>query len=821
MKPMRSTVNVPGLGEAFFNAIAQLVGSAPEEAIRVARKWRAFQKSADRPDFVLRGKAATLRVEGKWAASAQAFLEAGRISKDPVSRQSFQIGAIDSYARAGKPEEGIALGRRIARALRKLKEPILAARATLNVGNALVWQDRYGDAAKEYRRALESLEAPFEVAVAKLGLSTGLLFSGDPLESAVLAQQARTLFHELGLETYAHQCEINIAHVAILQGRFDDAWEILRQVRDVLTSPPDRARIEEFLGDVFLALNLYEDALEHYTQAEKKVGDMLLNRANCSLGIGRTQSALQNAGEATKAFDRAIRLYSRASNAPWEAVARLERARVTGRLAQVRESTKSLGRLRVPFWEAQGLLLLAENGDQSALHSARQIIEKRGYVGLRWKADWLAARASQSLDDYRQMATAIVADRALSRSLAARAGYMRDKRAAFQDFFARLVEIGTPEALQETVSWVSQTRSVALIDEIVAAPQFAPIRAALERLRVEISTDPIKPGGTRRASRQALDRVPELLDRRAPGTQAVERTGQGSIWLDMGQELACIEGGTVKKVSSRCIKETLQWLEFEMMVPMTHRSASSQPCERLLDDLREGLGTDHSLVCPDGTLWQVPWALLGDREPLITLSPQFGGGPDPILPADARVAIWMHKAADLPAVSREVDAILECFPHARVCRTAAEARASLSESFDYVHVSTHARVNGRNPMFSYFEFSDGPLYAVEISRSQLSVGLAVLAACDTGRFQLSLPDEPDGFVRAFLARGAGNVIAGLWPLDDEAAYVTIAPLVRSLKSGDTVREALSEARQVCRKRFSHPYFWGPLTLFAGYNDASK
>lgn len=821
MKPFRNLKAVPGLGETYFAEIARLVGSEPLEALKLGRKWRAFLASADRPDFVLRAKAATLRIQGKWGASAQAFLEAGRMSEDPVCRHSFRLGAVDSLARAGKPKEAVRLGRRLAKALRGLGEQELGAKALLNVGNALVWMDEHRAARNAYRSALPHLTNPLELAIGKLGLSTAELFGGNPGTSAALALEAEQLFLDAQMTVFARQAEVNVAHVALLQGRYDDAWELLRGLAGALTEGPERVRVDEFLGDVFYALNLYEEAAEHYRAAELKMGDMILNRANCMLGIGRSEAALGNRPAAQQALERAISLYRRADNASWEAVAQLERAKLTGTRRGMESAITGLTNLRMPFWEAQGQLALAEAGDVDALIRAGRLIQRGGYQGLRWRAMWLKARESRRLADFRAMAEAIVAERALSRSLASRTAYLRDKRGAMQEFLAQLVRTGTEESLREAVDWVSRTRSAALIDEILAGDQFSPVREELESLRAEIVSEGPNQGGARRANSRLTRRMPALLDLRTPGAGADRVSVGGATWIDTGPEMVCIESGSTRKVGSRCIKQTLQWLEFEMMAPMTDRSASPESCERLLSELREDLGDSHRIVCPDGVLWQVPWALLSEQEPQVSLSPRFAGGATHTLPKAASVLIWKHQAKDLARVDSEVQAILEQFPDARVCSTSAEAKASLDEAYDYIHVSCHARLNPRNPMFSFFEFEDGPLYAVEIARSRLSVGLAILAACDTGRFHLALPDEPDGFVRAFLARGAQSVVAGLWPLDDEAAYVTMGPLVRSLRAGLPVREALSKARQECRNRFRHPYFWGPLTLFAGYADAPQ
>lgn len=237
------------------------------------------------------------------------------------------------------------------------------------------------------------------------------------------------------------------------------------------------------------------------------------------------------------------------------------------------------------------------------------------------------------------------------------------------------------------------------------------------------------------------------------------------------------------------------------------------------DELRQRLGPTGPLVCPDGVLWHVPWPVLLNEEPILCLSPQFNSGAHWRLPANARVCVWGTTDESLPGAQAEVAILKDAFPTCRVCQTAEQVRDSMQEPWDYVHVAAHARFDASNPMFAYFEFEDGDVTAFEIARSPLRTELAVLAACETGRFETSLPDEPHGMARAFLARGAHAVIAAQWPLDDQAACVTMNEFVQEITHQRSVVESLAAARQACRNSFEHPYFWGPLVLIAGYRDA--
>ena len=161
--------------------------------------------------------------------------------------------------------------------------------------------------------------------------------------------------------------------------------------------------------------------------------------------------------------------------------------------------------------------------------------------------------------------------------------------------------------------------------------------------------------------------------------------------------------------------------------------------------------------------------------------------------------------------------MLPAFPGAEVFRTAAGIREFLDDGHaDLLHVACHARHNPTLPMFSYLEFEDGKVHAVEIARSGLRCGLVTLSACDTGALSLLNRHEPSGLVRAFLARGATAALASLWVLDDEVGLYFSQRYNCELSRGTNVGAAVALARAEIREDFSHPYFWAPMVLFGGY-----
>lgn len=822
LRPLRSSPKVSGVSEGYFLLIAGLLGSDPEAAVALGRHWRAVLRYGDRSDYAWRARAGALRASGRWLESAQAFRRSGQVSNDVVGQSVFQLGAVDSLARAGKVDDAIVLGKSLVRRLRRIDSG-QAARAALNLGNAYIWKDEYRKARTAYTQAVQGLESEIERAAALLGRSTAGLYSGRLSEAEADALAALEMFRSYELGAFAAQAETNLARIELLTGRPDEAWDRLRRIEPELDALPDRARFLEFLGDTLFALNLYSEASAAFERAAPLASRMPLNEANCQLGLGRALSRLGKLGDARAALERSERLYRRSGNPVWQMICQAERQRLLERAAPLHALADRLNEVGANYAAADAALSAAEFGSSDGLELARKWIRRNGYGSLRWKLEWLTARQSGRVSDYRRMAESLIADRLATRSLAARTAFLRDRGQALREFLDVLVRRGTPSDLDEAIRWVAQSRSAALIDEILSTDSLVVLRPRLEDLRRQVEWEP-EGGGARYAGKWVADAqrfgqsVGELI---LPQAQPL-KLSQGSeaaTWLDLGDRFVSIDHGKTSVVASECIRRPLKWLLFEMMGPMSLREIDPGNCIEPIQHLQSVLRSESHVICPDGVLWQVPWPVLREDEPVLAMGPQFDQGADYRLPANPRVCIWTADDAGLPGARQEVEILRQRFEGCVVCRSAAEARASLGETWDLIHIACHARMNASNPMLSYFEFSDGPLHAIEIARSSLRIGLATLAACDTARFDLAFPDEPHGIARAFLARGAEAVIASQWPLDDAAACVTIEVLSDSLARGGTARDSLAQARRACRTVFPHPYFWGAPVLIAGYRHA--
>ena len=837
-----------GLCDAFFTRLLKVYACDPARAARLSAHWRAFRDLGDDPALAYRAKGFADRCDGRWMASAQAFLRAGELAKDETSRSAYSIGAIESLAHAGRIDEAVELGQRLVRDLDHRQESVLAAGARLNMANALLCIDDGTRAAALLKKAIpvfEREELALEEASCRLGLSTVNLHGGHPTFATEHAEAGRLLADRSGHSFVANLFEFNLASAAYVQGRADEAFARFIALRPRLADhPAEVVRTDVAIGDVCLRLNLFDEAAEAYRAA--LAGQGLLgatDRAYVLFGLGEAL-ATSRPEDADRYLSQAANRWRLLGNHPWQSAALAARAslRPHSRIA-LRHSDHAIARsVGSPYHQTLAHLARAEAyairgvDPKADLAKAEKLARRYGYRRFAWKIHALRARtAKSSLPHYRKMFAEIVRERLATSSVAARTGFLKDKSVALGEYLATLLAKPTPSRVAEAREAIRQTRAATLLDEIVQSGSLkldAEQTRRVEELRTLVAKDAseesvpdARSGQVHTAPRRAwteathvLGALGEVVPTALKEECVVLVEAGGDLWAIVGER--SIRLG----MNARDLEEALRWLRLEIQAPTADPRAPSGEALALLVALRKALvepwhpqmGGRRIRLCPDGLLWRVPWNALFEEDSAITLllHPSLSG----VHKAGTlgRVAIWIDAAADLPNAIAEELTVLARFPDAMVFRSRAEILASMVEDWDLVHVVGHARHNAGNPMFSSLDFPDGPLYAVEIARSGLKTRLACLSACETGTLSFDAREEPDGLVRAFLARGAEAVLASLWPLDDAAASRFFSSLYGSIGPDIDLANAVHTARACVRSWRDHPYYWAPLTLFGGY-----
>jgi CHAT domain-containing protein/tetratricopeptide (TPR) repeat protein len=251
------------------------------------------------------------------------------------------------------------------------------------------------------------------------------------------------------------------------------------------------------------------------------------------------------------------------------------------------------------------------------------------------------------------------------------------------------------------------------------------------------------------------------------------------------------------------------------------------------------------IVVPHGALAYLPFAALktsageylAERYSLVYLpsaSPLIRkAGPRGEPEVAPKVTALAPLPRELPATVPEVAAIARSLAGTRVLVGQGAGEPALRQALrsgDVVHVAGHGVLNAMNPLFSRIELApgrarlpadDGRLEVHEVLELEIRSPLVFLSGCETGlgpgASRRYAPGEDYAtLAAAFLAAGAGQVVATLWAIPDSGAAVFAARFYAEVGRRGPA-EALAEAQRalIAQGRFRHPYYW------AGYRVAGS
>jgi len=139
-----------------------------------------------------------------------------------------------------------------------------------------------------------------------------------------------------------------------------------------------------------------------------------------------------------------------------------------------------------------------------------------------------------------------------------------------------------------------------------------------------------------------------------------------------------------------------------------------------------------------------------------------------------------------------------------------------------LHLATHGVVDPVEPEASNVVLcpdpagrEDGYLWTLEILAMSNKTGVVVISACETARGRVSRGEGVVGLSRAFIASGAGGVVASLWAVSDESTSDLMTEFYRfMLNKKRPAGNALREARLalIDGGRFAHPFYWSPFIV---------
>ena len=183
---------------------------------------------------------------------------------------------------------------------------------------------------------------------------------------------------------------------------------------------------------------------------------------------------------------------------------------------------------------------------------------------------------------------------------------------------------------------------------------------------------------------------------------------------------------------------------------------------------------------------------------------------------------------DLEYASKEIEAINSAMAAAQpvVLQRAAATPDAYARSkpggFGFIHFSAHAAaaVNRASALDSAVILSGPPdecrLAARKVVSIPLNAELVTVSACRSAGGKTYGGEGLVGFAWAFMKAGAGNVIAGLWDVNDRSTVQLMTALYSGIAAGAPVAEALRSSKLALIHgggSYAKPFYWAPFELY--------
>ena len=212
-------------------------------------------------------------------------------------------------------------------------------------------------------------------------------------------------------------------------------------------------------------------------------------------------------------------------------------------------------------------------------------------------------------------------------------------------------------------------------------------------------------------------------------------------------------------------------------------------------------------VLPTEDLWYLPWAALQDEQDRflcqrmqlsVSSHEDVRAEEAPWTLQPGRWLLVCGAEDDLPESRKEVDFIHGLFPQASLLLGKQATREHLLEGcqqMSLLHLASHSTVFPGDLNRSGLELADGVLPLSQLYQLKLAPGaLVVMSSCRSAVGEALPGKEVGSLAGAWRAAGAGQVIASLRPVEDEAARRFFELFYAKLRQGRSPALALSETQ---------------------------
>jgi len=407
---------------------------------------------------------------------------------------------VDSLRCLGRGPEALRLAQRTRRLLQRLGgEQLRSAVLDEIVGLVYLQQNDYARALRLFDRARPTIAAlgrSLDLAALNNNAATALTNLDRLREAETLYSAARAAYAEQGTDAALARVDVNLGNLALRQGRYGAALDLLRGAADVFDSLRNlpraiNARLD--LVETYLALNLLDEAgtlSQQQLDLSREVGlqhehaRALFYLSTQRGRLGWFEDALDGLGQAEHEFAEARNVVWRTRCAIARAVLLLARGQpdTISQAARVsRQAARVFGRLGLPTQQALAQALLAHASlragrARAAEEQARAAVWIAQSVGVPWlvfECQYLLGRALRARGEtaaayvaYREAADALERVRSELQPEELRVSLVSDKTDVYQQLvLVCLDRLAVEEALQHA----ERAKSRALAERLAGA----------------------------------------------------------------------------------------------------------------------------------------------------------------------------------------------------------------------------------------------------------------------------------------------------------------------------------------------------------------
>jgi tetratricopeptide (TPR) repeat protein len=418
--------------------------------------------------------------------------------------------AVDSLRWLGRSAQALRLAAQAQREFRVRGESLRSAVLDEMVGLVYLQQNDYARALRFFERARPVIAAtgrPMDLAVLNNNAATTLTNLDRFREAQTLYAAARAVYAQHGTDAALARVDVNLGYLALRQGRYGRALDLLRQAADVfadLDNAPASIATRLDLADTYLALNLLEEAgalsqqqldLAQRFGLENERARALFYLSTQRGRLGRLAEALEGLREAEARFaaqdnqlwrnrcavGRAALLLAVGDDAGLKEAVTLSRraARSFARLAQVSRQASARAMLSRALLRARRLRV-AEAEARAALSLSQQL----GVPWLLFECHYILGRVlraarqpERAYTEYGEAADALDRVRAELQPEELRISLLSDKTDLYQELVSLSLERNAP---REALRHAERAKSRAFAERLAAPIDLQPPAVAAE-----------------------------------------------------------------------------------------------------------------------------------------------------------------------------------------------------------------------------------------------------------------------------------------------------------------------------------------------------